>query len=38
MRELPDYLRPLPGPGDAAGAGAAAAAADSPPRRLGPRG
>src|SRR5690348_2925726 len=31
MRELPDYLRPLPGPNDAAGAGAAAAASDDHP-------
>src|SRR5690349_23319360 len=30
MRELPEYLRPLPGPNDAAGAGAAAAASDQP--------
>src|SRR5690242_11099675 len=30
MRELPDYLRPLPGPNDAAGAGAAAAASQHP--------
>ena len=30
MRELPDYLRPLPGPNEAAGAGAAAAASQHP--------
>jgi type IV pilus assembly protein PilB len=35
MRELPDYLRPLPGPGDAAGAGAAAAPSDHPAEETG---
>ena len=35
MRELPDYLRPLPGSGDAAGAGAAAAPAEHPAEETG---
>ena len=35
MRELPDYLRPLPGPNDAAGAGAAAAPSDHPAEESG---
>jgi type IV pilus assembly protein PilB len=35
MRELPDYLRPLPGPNDAAGASAAAAPSDHPAEETG---
>jgi type IV pilus assembly protein PilB len=35
MRELPDYLRPLPGPSDAAGTGAAAAPSDHPAEETG---
>jgi type IV pilus assembly protein PilB len=35
MRELPDYLRPLPGPNDNAGAGAAAAPTEQPTEQSG---
>src|SRR5215813_14048143 len=35
MRELPDYLRPLPGPNDAAGASAAAASSEHPEEQSG---
>jgi type IV pilus assembly protein PilB len=35
MRELPDYLRPLPGPNDAAAAGAATAPSDHPEEQTG---
>ncbi len=38
MRELPDYLRPLPGPNDAATAGAAAASSDHPQEQVGTSG
>ncbi len=38
MRELPDYLRPLPGPNDAAEAGAAAAPSEGPTEERGTQG
>ncbi len=38
MRELPDYLRPLPGPHDAATAGTAAAPSDHPQEQVGASG